>query len=57
MSPTRYFKNFSSQKGGKERNYIGGQGREGEAEERYLRKEQEGGRNRRVYTVYVIPHV
>jgi hypothetical protein len=37
--PTRYFKNFSSLKGGKERNYIGGLGREGEDEERDPRKE------------------
>jgi hypothetical protein len=39
MSPTRYFKNFSSQKGRKERNYIGGLGREGEDEVRDPRKE------------------
>jgi hypothetical protein len=39
MSPTHYFKNFSSLKGGKQRNYIGGLGREGEDEERDPRKE------------------
>jgi hypothetical protein len=39
MSPTRYFKNFLSQKGGKERNYIGGLGREGEDAKRDARKE------------------
>jgi hypothetical protein len=39
MSPIRYFKKIFRQKGGKERNYIGGLGREGEDEERDPRKE------------------
>jgi hypothetical protein len=39
MSPTRYLKNVSSLKGGKERNYTGGLRREGEDEERDPRKE------------------